>query len=76
MPFSINMEQTQALWAEIACPTLLIRGADSWAEDPYKLGIPDHFQNAKFVTVENAGHWVHHDQLDEFLALVHDFLSK
>ena len=75
-PFSINMEQTQALWAQITCPTLLIRGADSWAEDPEKLGIPDHFQNVEFVTVENAGHWVHHDQLDEFLGLVREFLGR
>ena len=46
-----------------------------WAEDPYKLGIPDHFQNAKFITVENAGHWVHHDQIDLVLDLARDFLA-
>ena len=39
-----------------------------------ELGIPDHFKNADFVTVEDAGHWVHHDKLDEFLKLVREFL--
>ena len=28
-----------------------------------------HFKNAEIVTVDGAGHWVHHDRLDEFLAL-------
>jgi pimeloyl-ACP methyl ester carboxylesterase len=73
-PFGIDEAETQSLWNRITCPTLLIRGADSWAKDPLELGIPDHFGNAEFVTIEGAGHWVHHDKLDEFLKLVRDFL--
>ena len=73
-PFGIDEAETQSLWNRITCPTLLIRGADSWAKDPLELGIPDHFRNADFVTVEGAGHWVHHDRLDDFLKLVRDFL--
>jgi pimeloyl-ACP methyl ester carboxylesterase len=26
------------------------------------------------VVIENAGHWVHHDQFDRFLEMVSDFL--
>ena len=74
-PFGINQAETQSLWKRITCPALLIRGGDSWAKDPYELGIPDHFKNAESVTVEGAGHWVHHDKLDEFLKLVRDFLT-
>jgi pimeloyl-ACP methyl ester carboxylesterase len=74
-PFNIDMEETRSLWQRITCPTLLIRGGDSWAEDPYELGIPDHFQTANFVTVDGAGHWVHHDKLDEFLKMTRDFLA-
>ena len=33
------------------------------------------FKNAESVTVEKAGHWVHHDRLDEFLKIVHRFLG-
>ena len=73
-PFGIDEAETKSLWERITCPALLIRGGDSWAKDPYSLGIPDHFKNAQFVTIEGAGHWVHHDKLDEFLKLVRDFL--
>jgi pimeloyl-ACP methyl ester carboxylesterase len=27
------------------------------------------------VTVEGAGHWVHHDKLEEFVALARRFLG-
>jgi pimeloyl-ACP methyl ester carboxylesterase len=63
------------LWKLVTCPTLLIRGGDSWGADPAETGDADHFQNARVVSVDDAGHWVHHDQLDAFLALVRPFLA-
>ena len=60
----------------MTCPTLLIRGADSWASDPVADGRASHFRNAEVATIEGAGHWVHHDKLDEFLALTNAFLTK
>ena len=75
-PFDISMEEDQALWQRITCPALLIRGADSWAKDPKDIGIATCFKTAEFATVENAGHWVHHDQLDEFLRLTREFLAR
>ena len=75
-PFGIDDAETRTLWQRIACPVLLLRGADSWAKDPHELGIPAHFRNAEFVTVEGASHWVHHDRLDEFLRLARAFLAR
>ena len=75
-PFDIGMEEDQALWERITCPAWLIRGADSWAKDPKDIGIDTYFKTAEFVTVENAGHWVHHDQLDTFLRLTREFLAR
>ena len=74
-PFGIGLPEDQALWERITCPGLLVRGADSWAKDPRAIGIDTHFKTAEFVSVENAGHWVHHDQLDEFLRLTRAFLA-
>ena len=74
-PLRLTGEQTDALHARIACPTLLIRGTESWASDPTKDGRAAHFQNAQIASVENAGHWVHHDQLDTFCSLVRNFLK-
>ncbi|MEQ8858555.1 MAG: alpha/beta hydrolase [Pseudomonadales bacterium] len=75
-PAGLDFNQQYALWARITCPTLLIRGTESWASDPSKDGRASHFQNARVENVQKAGHWVHHDQLDEFLRLTRDFLGS
>lgn len=74
-PIGIPFEELYKLYAEITCPTLLVRGTESWASDPSKDGRAEHFQDARVVNIEKAGHWVHHDQLDQFVALVKDFLN-
>lgn len=33
-----------------------------------------HFKTAKVVSFERAGHWVHHDRFDAFIATLRDFL--
>ena len=55
-------------------PTLLLYGADSWASNPEGDGRLDHFANAEVIEFENAGHWLHHDQFDRFMATLRDFL--
>ncbi len=61
-------------WREITAPTLIIYGAKSWTSDPVVDGRAAFFQNARCVTFENAGHWIHHDELEGFLALLDEFL--
>ncbi len=73
-PFDLPQAALHDLWAAIECPTLLVYGAQSWASNPEKDGRAKHFQNARVVSVENAGHWVHHDQFDLFMAAVTGFL--
>ena len=74
-PGGFDEATTTYLWSRITCPTLLIRGTESWASDPVKDGRAKHFQNAKVVNIEGAGHWVQHDKLDEFLSVTRDFLK-
>ncbi|MDP1875317.1 alpha/beta fold hydrolase [Phenylobacterium sp.] len=64
------------LWSQITCPVLLMRGEESWASDPQADGRIKHFQNAHLVNFEGAGHWVHHDQLEAFMAEVEGFLAE
>ena len=61
-------------WAAITAPTLLLYGADSWASNPEGDGRLEHFENAKVIEFENAGHWLHHDQFDRFMTTLRDFL--
>ncbi len=73
-PYLFNMNEARELWSRITCPTLLVRGCDSWASDPEKDGRATAFADYKLINIEKAGHWVHHDQLDLFLKAVQEFL--
>lgn len=64
----------EALWGAITCPTLLLYGADSWASNPEGDGRLEHFNTAKVIEFENAGHWLHHDQFDRFMSTLEAFL--
>ncbi len=67
-------EFLQQTWGAIACPTLLLYGADSWASNPEKDGRVWYFNNAKVIEFDKAGHWLHHDQFDRFMQTLRDFL--
>ena len=72
--FDMPREDLLAIWQSITCPMLMMYGADSWASNPEKDGRIAHFPTAKVVEYENAGHWLHHDQFDRFMADVKAFL--
>jgi pimeloyl-ACP methyl ester carboxylesterase len=74
-PYDMRVEEVQELWGRIACPTLLIYGKESWASNPQDDGRVRHFKNARVVSFEKAGHWVHHDRLDAFIDTVRAFLG-
>ena len=72
--FDMPQDDIASLWAAIACPTLLLYGADSWASNPEKDGRIEHFRTAKVIEFEKAGHWLHHDQFDRFMSTLEEFL--
>jgi len=74
-PYDMRGKDIEALWGRIACPTLLVYGKESWATDPREDGRAQAFKRASVVRMEKAGHWVHHDRLDEFLRLTRAFLA-
>ncbi len=77
LPYDMSSRDIHHLWARIACPTLLLHGRESrWAGDPATDGRAAHFRQARVVGLEGAGHWLHHDRLDEFLRLVRTFLAE
>ncbi len=73
-PVDLTAAEVAALWANIACPTLLVYGRESWASNPEKDGRIAHFAQAEVAVFEGAGHWVHHDRLEAFLARARAFL--
>ena len=74
-PNAFAVEEGRSLWRRIACPTLLVRGMESWASNPLEDGRAAYFSNARVVNVPKAGHWVHHDQLEAFMDTVLEFLA-
>jgi pimeloyl-ACP methyl ester carboxylesterase len=73
-PYRFNSDEAHELWGNIHTPTLLLWGEESWSGDPEKDGRAAHFPNVRVQGIPDAGHWVHHDQLDRFLETVSGFL--
>ena len=75
-PTGLPMEEVWKLYGQIECPTMLVRGLESWASDPVADGRTGQFTCPLTVeTFADAGHWVHHDQLDGFVKAVRGFLK-
>ena len=75
-PSGLPMEEVWKLYGQIECPTMLVRGLESWASDPVADGRTGQFSCPLTVeTFADAGHWVHHDQLDAFVKAVRGFLK-
>lgn len=62
-------------WREITAPTLLCRGSESWTEDPETTGQAVQLRSRRSISVQDAGHWPHHDQFEAFLGVLQDFLN-
>ena len=70
----IAVQEKARLWQAITCPVLLLWGKDSFASSPAEDGRLDHFADATLIEYEDAGHWLHHDQFDRFMADLEAFL--
>ncbi len=75
-PVDIAYADLEALWGRIACPTLLVYGAESWASNPAVDGRVAAFAHARVELFERAGHWVHHDRTADFIACTRTFLNE
>ena len=75
-PSDISHDDFVELWTKITCSTWLVYGANSWASNPAEDGRAKHFQNAQVSLIEEAGHWLHHDQFDDFMGQLADFLGS
>lgn len=74
-PYRLSPDDYAALWSRIACPTLLMWGSESFLADPEAAGLLANFKHAEMLKITGAGHWLHHDRLDEVLAALRRFLG-
>jgi pimeloyl-ACP methyl ester carboxylesterase len=73
-PYGQRMDEMEEVLGHIECPVLLFWGMESWASDPESDPRVAAIRNRRIVKVANAGHWLHHDQLAQFLAHSTEFL--
>lgn len=74
--YRIPQEETRGLWEEIACPTLLLNAKQGFGHRTGQDGTLKHFRQGQLVDVDEAGHWVHHDQLDAVTLATRNFLTQ
>jgi pimeloyl-ACP methyl ester carboxylesterase len=75
-PYEFNMGDARDLWNQIRCPILIIWGEDGWGRrEGFEVDLSP-FHDVRAERVDDAGHWVHHDQFDTFMGLVNGFLDE
>ncbi|MEQ8859519.1 MAG: alpha/beta hydrolase [Pseudomonadales bacterium] len=73
--FRIPPDDLAALWRRIRCPVLIINGSEGFPHRIGQDGTDVHFADARIVEVAGAGHWAHHDKLDDVVGAVEGFLA-
>ncbi len=75
-PYGADVEDAAEILKRITCPSLLFWGRQSFAKDPENDPLGKLIQNCEIVKVDQAGHWLHHDQLETFLSQTKRFLLE
>jgi pimeloyl-ACP methyl ester carboxylesterase len=75
-PYGANLQEAAEILRQISCPTLLFWGRQSFAKDPETDPLAQEIANRRIVKVDQAGHWLHHDQLEIFLRETKKFLAE
>lgn len=74
--FVISPEDAAEIFSRIVAPALLFWGRQSFAKDPETDPLAMQIADRRIVKVDNAGHWLHHDQLEIFLRETKKFLAE
>ncbi len=72
---ALTTEETVALWQRISCPTLIVN-AEHGLE--HRIGQDDtlrHFADVQLYEVQGAGHWTYHDQREQVLKQLQQFVA-
>jgi pimeloyl-ACP methyl ester carboxylesterase len=70
----LSRSEIQGLWRKVTCPTLLLYGKQSWEPETPREELADALPNRRIVEFERSGHWLQHDQFDDFITVLREFL--
>lgn len=68
-------EEARQIWAGIRAPVLMIAGSDNWDRLGNRKELLSALRKVRVAVVDDAGHWVHHDQRARFLQLLREFFE-
>ena len=74
-PYSLDYADMCALWENIDCPTLLLNAKQGFQHRTGQDDTLKHFRHGQVVDIDDAGHWLHHDQFETYISIVRDFLE-
>jgi pimeloyl-ACP methyl ester carboxylesterase len=74
-PYGHNITDAVEVVSQITCPVLFFWGLESFLPIPENDPRFQAVRDRRLITVPNAGHWVHHDQLALFLRETTPFLA-
>jgi pimeloyl-ACP methyl ester carboxylesterase len=80
-PVLYRYEEARACWSQVTAPVLWVDAAES--ETLKRVGLTAEqyaerraaFRSLRYVTVQGAGHMLHHDQPEEVARLIEEFLA-
>jgi pimeloyl-ACP methyl ester carboxylesterase len=81
-PLLYRYEEVRACWQQVSAPVLWVDAAESDTLARMKMDPAQQaerraaFRNLRHVTVQNAGHMLHHDQPEAVARLIEDFLQR
>jgi pimeloyl-ACP methyl ester carboxylesterase len=79
-PYLYRVEETAAIWREIAAPVLLVRAAETghWHRfadtDAYRIRLAA-IADLHHASLDDAGHMLHHDQPERVASLIEGFVD-
>lgn len=71
-----NRGDMREFWTEVDCPVLLINATEGYEHRIGQDGSDKIFKNCRLEVIEQAGHWLHHDQFEKYFELVESFLLE
>ncbi|WP_027553791.1 alpha/beta fold hydrolase [Bradyrhizobium sp. Cp5.3] len=74
-PHRLWSDDHVALWARIACPTLLLNAGESFLAGTKAAGLERYLQRARIEAIAGAGHWLQHDRPAEVISAIRRFLG-
>ncbi len=75
-PYPMPYEDMASIFENISCPTLLLNAKQGFGHRTGQDDSLKYFKQGQVVDIDNAGHWVHHDQFEEVMTAIRSFLKE